>query len=92
MQVFSRQYWEIFKNTCFEERLWTAASETFPWTFSYMNKQHRSEEDVLSKTKQKTQVHEEKNLPFHDVLYHFVFLYYSTAHQVAFTLHNKRWS
>ena len=27
-----------------------------------------------------------KNLPFEDVLYHFVFFYFSTARQVAFTL------
>ena len=33
---------------------------------------------------------DEKNLPFHDVLYHFVFLYFSTARQVAFALHNKK--
>ena len=37
----------------------------------------------------KTQL-DEKNLPFHDVLYHLVFLYFSTAGQVAFALHNKK--
>ena len=35
----------------------------------------------------KTQL-DEKKLPFHDVPYHFVFLYFSTARQVVFTLHN----
>ena len=47
-----------------------------------------SEKDVFSKIKQnknrsKTQLYE-KNLPFHDVLYHFVFLYFSTSRQAAF--------
>ena len=31
-----------------------------------------------------------KNLLFHDVLYHLVFLYFSTARQVAFAVHNKK--
>ena len=31
-----------------------------------------------------------KNLPFHDALYHFVFLYFSSAPQATFFLHNKR--
>ena len=31
-----------------------------------------------------------KNLPFHDVLYRLVFLYFSTTRQVAFALHNKK--
>ena len=33
---------------------------------------------------------DEKNLSFHDALYNFVFLYFSTAHQAAFALHNKK--
>ena len=37
-QEFSCEYWEILKNNYFEEHLWTAASESFPWMFSYMNK------------------------------------------------------
>ena len=40
------------------------------------------------KKNSKTQV-DEKNLPFH-VLDHLVFLYFSTARQVAFALHNKK--
>ena len=53
-----------------------------------------SEEDVFSKTKQKkkrskTELYE-KTCPFM-VLYHFVFLYFSTACQAAFSLHNKSW-
>ena len=40
------------------------------------------------KNHSKTQV-DEKNLPFH-VLYYLVFLYFSTARQVAFALHNKK--
>ena len=54
-----------------------------------------SEEDVFSKIKQNknrsnTQLYE-KNLPFHDVFYHFVFLFFSTSRQTVFALHNKRW-
>ena len=54
-----------------------------------------SEENVFSKIKQNknrsnTQLYE-KNLPFHDVFYHFVFLFFSTSRQTVFTLHNKRW-
>ena len=30
-------------------------------------------------------------LPFHNVLYHFVFLFFSTSRQMAFALHIKRW-
>ena len=53
-----------------------------------------SEEDVFSKIKQNknrsnTQLYE-KNLPFHDVFYHFVFLFFSTSRQTVFALHNKR--
>ena len=53
-----------------------------------------SEEDVFSKIKQNknrsnTQLYE-KNLPFHDVSYHFVFLFFSTSRQTVFALHNKR--
>ena len=33
---------------------------------------------------------DEKNLPFHDALHHLVFLYFSTARQVAFALHSKK--
>ena len=36
----------------------------------------------------KTQL-DEKNLPFHNVLYHLNFLYFSTARHVALALHNK---
>ena len=30
-----------------------------------------------------------KNLPFHDVLYHLIFLSFSTERQATFTLENK---
>ena len=73
----------ILKNIC--ERLHLKVSlEGFPtWTNNI-----GSEEDVFSKIKQskyrpKIQLYE-KNLPFHDVLYHFVFLYFSTSRQAAF--------
>ena len=63
--------------------------------FSIWTNNIGSEEDVFSKIKQnknrsKTQLYE-KNLPFHDVLYHFVFLFFSTLRQTAFALHNRRW-
>ena len=88
------EHWEIFKSTYFEVHLRTAASESFTWTWTSTNN-IGSEEDVFSKIKQNknrsnTQLYE-KNLPFHDVLYHFVFLFFSTSRQTAFALHNKRW-
>ena len=51
-----------------------------------------SEENVFAQKQKKKHFKiqlGEKNLPFHDVLYHFVFLYFSTARLVAFALHNK---
>ena len=52
-----------------------------------------SEENVFAQKQNKKKHFKiqlgEKNLPFHDVLYHFVFLYFSTARLVAFALHNK---
>ena len=39
----------------------------------------------------KTQL-DEKNLPFNDVLYHLVFLYFSSACQVAFAPRSKKCS
>ena len=62
--------------------------------FSIWTNNIGSEEDVFSKIKQnkirsKIQLYE-KNLPFYDVLYHFVFLFFSTSRQTAFALHNKR--
>ena len=90
------EHWEIFKNTYIlksicERLLLRVSLELFPtWTNNI-----GSEVDVFSKIKQnknrsKTQLYE-KNLPFHDVLYHFVFLFFSTSRQTAFALHNKRW-
>ena len=80
----------ILKNIC--ERLLLRFSLEL---FSIWTNNIGSEEDVFSKIKQnknrsKTQLYE-KNLPFHDVLYHFVFLFFSTSRQTAFALHNKRW-
>ena len=80
----------ILKNNC--ERLPLRVSvELFPlWTNNI-----GSEEDVFSKIKQnknrsKIQLYE-KNFPFYDVLYHFVFLFFSSSRQATFALHNKRW-
>ena len=73
------EHWQIFKNTYFEEHLRTAVSESFTWTFPIWTNNMERKEDVSSKIKQnknhsKTQLYE-KNLPFHDVHYHFVFLF-----------------
>ena len=67
----------VLKNIC--ERLF----ERFPTWANNITSNIGSEEDIFSKTKQnkkhsKTQL-DEKNLPFHDALDHFVFLYISTA-------------
>ena len=67
----------ILKYIC-ERLLLKVPLELFPtWTNNI-----GSEEDVFSKIKQNknrsnTQLYE-KNLPFHDVFYHFVFLFFST--------------
>ena len=77
----------ILKNIC-EQLLLTVSLELFPtWTNNI-----GSEEDVFprNKNRSKTQLYEQK-LPFHDVLYHFVFLYSFTSCQAAFALHNKKW-
>ena len=78
----------ILKNIC--ERLLLGFSFKL---FTIWTNSIGSEEDIFSKIKQnkncsKTQLYE-KNLPFHDE--HFVFLFFSTSHQTAFALHNKRW-
>ena len=80
----------ILKNIC--ERLLLRVSLEL---FSIWTNNIGSEEDVFSKIKQnknrsKIQLYE-KNLPFYDVLYDFVFLFFSTSRQTAFALHNKRW-
>ena len=50
------------------------------------NKKQKSKK---KKKKSKPQL-DEKNLPFHDALDHFVFLYFINACQPAFALHNER--
>ena len=57
-----------------------------------------SSDKILEKYKQKQNKEnhtktklDEKYLAFHDALYSFVFLYFSTARQAAFALHDKRW-
>ena len=79
----------ILKNIC--ERLLLRFSLEL---FSIWTNNIGSEEDVFSKIKQnknrsKTQLYW-KNLPFHDVLYQFVFLFFSTLRQTAFTFHDKK--
>ena len=75
IQVFSSDHSEIFKNTCFKEYLWT--TERFAtWANNISNRKWRrhflSEEDIFYQL-------DEKNLSLHDVLDHFVFLYFCTA-------------
>ena len=67
----------VLKNIC--ERLF----ERFPTWANNITSNIGIEEDIFSKAKQnknhsKTQLNK-KNLPFHDALDHFVFLYISTA-------------
>ena len=50
------------------------------------NKKQKSKK---KKKKSKPQL-DEKNLPFHDALDHFVFLCFINACQPAFALHNER--
>ena len=59
-----------------------------------------SEDDVFSKTKQNKKQQQQKkcsktqlfkNLPFHDILHHFVFLYFSTARGAASALRGGGW-
>ena len=59
-------------------------------------KRTKKKKQKTKRTKQNEENHtktelNEKNLPFHDALYNFVFLYFSTARQAAFALHDKRW-
>ena len=80
----------ILKNIC-ERLLLRVFLERFcTWTNNI-----GIEEDVFSKTKQTKNIlklsYTKKNLPFHNILYHFIFLYFSRARQAAFALHNKRW-
>ena len=55
-QVFFCEYWEIFKNTYFEEHLWTAVSGSmmlytiFCILFVAESSNHDSAEDVSSNT------------------------------------------
>ena len=66
----------VLKNIC--ERLF----ERFPTWANNIKSNIGSKEDIFSKTEQKnrskTQL-DEKNLPFHDALHHFVSLYFSSA-------------
>ena len=91
---FFFEYWEVFKATIFKnicERLLLRVSLEL---FSTLTNNIGSEEDVFSQNKNhsKTQLHKKKKkLSFHDALYHFFLLYFSTSCQAAFALHNKRW-
>ena len=79
----------ILKNIC--ERLLLRFSLEL---FSIWTNNIGSEEEVFSKIKKnknrsRTQLYQ-KNLPFHDVLYQFVFLFFSTSRQTASALHDKK--
>ena len=76
-------FWKTSANGCFWD---------FHLSFSLYN--IGSEEDVFSKIKQnknrsKTQLYK-KIWIFHDVLYQFLFLFFSTSRQMAFALHVKK--
>ena len=43
-----------------------------------------------NKQKKNSKTQKKKKWPFHDALDHFVFLFFSNACQVVFTLQNKR--
>ena len=89
------EHWQIFKNTYFEEHLQTAVSESFTWTFSYMNKEHRKGRRRFLKNKTKQKPFEKsaiwKKLAFSWCSLSFRFSLFSTSRQTAFALHNKIW-
>ena len=86
------EYWEMFKNTCFEEHLQTVVSEGFTWTFSYNT---GSEEDVYSKIKQNKTVPKLsyiKKTCLFMMLFIISFFSFSPLHiRRHFALRNKRW-
>ena len=96
------KHWEIFRSTYSEVHLQTASSESFIWILrvlraSFLHGQITLEVKKTFSQKQNktqnclnTQLYE-KNLPFHDVLYHFVLIFFSTPRQTAFALHSKEW-
>ena len=95
LQVCSFIKKRVFKNTYFEEHLWTAASENFPWTFSYINKKQEVKKTFSQKKKTKKTVlilsYMKKTCLYMMFFMISFFLYFSTARQAAFALHNKRW-
>ena len=77
----------ILKNMC-EWLFLRDFHERFPiWT---NNRKWRSKTEQQQKNRSKT-LQYKKNLPFLDVLYCFLFLYFSTTCQATFDLGNKRW-
>ena len=79
----------ILKNIC-KRLLLRFSLELFPiWTNKI-----GSEEDVFSKQNKTKTIRKlsyvKKSLPFYDVIYHFIFLFFSTSRQTAFALHNKQ--
>ena len=80
----------ILKSIC-ERLLQRFSLKLFPiWTNNKGSKEHLFSKIKQNKNRSKTQLYE-KNLPFHDVLYHFVFLFFFPSRQTAFALHNQRW-
>ena len=79
-----------------EHLFWKTSANGCFWDFhlSFFLYNIGSEEDVFSKIKQnknrsKTQLYK-KIWIFHDVLYQFVFLFFSTSRQTAFALDDKK--
>ena len=80
----------ILKNIC-ERLLLRVSLEPFSIWSNNMKKWRRR--FLKNETKQKPFENSAiwKILPCQDVLYHFVFLFFSTSRLTAFVLHNKRW-
>ena len=88
------EHWEIFKNTYFEEHLRTAASESFTWTFFYMNKYHRNWRRRFPKNKTKQKPFENSAIwkSFLFMMFFTIsFFSFSPLHIRRHALHNKRW-
>ena len=69
-------------NVSLHEQMTKEATKEVKKTFSQKKKKKKHSKNQLDK----------KILPFRDVLYHLVFLYFyfSTARQAAFALHHKK--
>ena len=93
-QLYQKGALEIFKNTYFEEHLRTAVSESFTWTFFYMNKYHRNWRRRFPKNKTKQKPFENSAIwkSFLFMMFFTIsFFSFSPLHIRRHALHNKRW-